>query len=324
MRWLALLLPLLVALLVALPAVHAEDEAGTTCGLHAFVDTDDPGLVAVYDGLRKGLELAQLPRVCRVDDPKGGPTGFLERLGAQASIDRQAGRPAGPVFALGDGACAKVIAASTTLPRVYGVERYTVGRTPLRALPADEGATVVYADLGVEAIGRLLRELTKTTRPTVAWAWDAKRFPASGHKPVMRFAKGAGVRLAAAEKGAGIAALLHLRVGVGESLLPFSEALRLARELRVPLISDDRGRFGHGATVTLVGRHALMGRRVAAAARHLRAKPTVKLAPRRVAGIEVWVDLASADALGVNVPMALLARADKLKRGTRRPAKAPK
>ena len=46
-HWLALLL----ALLVGLSAAHAEEEAGTTCGLHAFVDTDDSGLVAVYGEL---------------------------------------------------------------------------------------------------------------------------------------------------------------------------------------------------------------------------------------------------------------------------------
>lgn len=320
MRWFAILLPLLVLA----PTVRAEEEAGTTCGLHAFLDDHDAGLQKVYDGLRKGLELAQLPRVCRVDEPKGGATAFLERLSAQASIERQAGRPVGPVFAIGDGACSKVIAAATRLPRVYAVERYTVGRKPLRPLPADEGAAIIYAGLDVEAVGRLLRELSGLDRPSVAWAWDAKRFPRSGHQPVMRFAKGAGLRLTGAEKGNGASALLHLRLGVGETLLPFADALRLARELGVPLISDDRGRFGQGAAVTLVGRHALMGRRVAAAARHLRTKPSAKLPPRGVAGIEVWIDLKSADAFGVKMPMALLARADRLKRGIRRPAKDAK
>ncbi len=320
MRWLALLVPLLGAL----PAAYAKDEAGTTCGLHAFVDADDSGVVAVYDGLRKGLELAQLPRVCRVDDPQGGATAFLERLSAQASIERQAGRPVGPIFAIGDDACGKVIAAGSRLPRVYAVERYTIGRKPMRALPADEGAAIVYAGLGVEAVGRLLRDLSGSDRPSVAWAWDAKRFPRSGHEPVMRFAKAAGLRLTGAEKANGASALLHLRLGVGETLLPFADALRLARELGVPLISDDRGRFGQGAVVTLVGRHALLGRRVAAAALRLRAKPATKLAPRGVAGVEVWIDLKSADATGVSVPMGLLARADKLKRGARRPERAGK
>ncbi len=311
---------LLVLLLLPAPLVaFAEEEGGTTCGLHAFVDEKDAGLLALYDGLRKGLELAQLPRVCRADpDPKtGGTAGFLERLAAQAAVDRAAKRPVGPVFAIGDAACAELDRAQTRLPAIYVLERYTSAREPVRPLPSAEAATIVYADISVEAVGKLLRRLTGKERPAVAWAWDAKTFPTSAHKPVMAFGDAAQVHLKAAQKDAGIDALLHLRLGVGERVLPFDEALRLARELGVPLISDDRGRFGQGAVVTIVARHELVGRVTADVARRLRKSGGTIGAPRSVPGVEVWIDLRSADEQGLSVPLPLLARADRLKRGVR-------
>ncbi|MDJ0520957.1 MAG: hypothetical protein QNJ90_02665 [Planctomycetota bacterium] len=308
----------LLALVLAPVAALGEEERGTTCDLHAFVDADDTGVLALYDGLRKGLELAQLPRVCQAElDPRTGIAGFLEQLAAEASLLLTEGRPIGPVFAVGDVSAEALVAAGTRLPRVFAVERYTSARKPLRPLPADEGAAVVYADLSVEAVGALLRRLTGTSRPAVAWAWDAKVFPPSAHEPVMAFGQAAKVLLKGAEKKAGVQALLHLRLGVGERLLPFDEAVRLARELGVPLISDDRGRFGQGAVVTLVARHRLVGRLAADAARRLRAEPGKVPAPRAVPGVEVWIDLKSADAQGVAVPLPLLAGADRLKRGVR-------
>lgn len=318
-------LALLLLLLVPLTA-WSEEEVGTTCGLHAFVDADDAGVLALYDGLRKGLELAQLPRVCRADPTAatGGTAGFLERLAAQASVDRAAGRAIGPVFAIGDASADAIIASGTRLPRVLALERYTNARKPLRPLPTVAGAAVVYADLGVESIGRLLRRLTGSKRPAVAWAWDAKAFPTSAHTPVMAFADAAHVHLKAATPDAGIQALLHLRLGLGERVLSFEEALRLARSLGVPLISDDRGRFGQGAVITLVARHALVGRLAADAARRMRLAPDKALAPRAVPGLEIWIDLKSADAQSLAVPLPLLARADRLKRGARPAAGASK
>jgi hypothetical protein len=120
------------------------------------------------------------------------------------------------------------------------------------------------------------------------------------------------------------AAVLHLRLGVGEQPVDFATALKRARALKAPLISDDRGRFGQGAVVTLVARHALVGRATAETALRLQTDPTTRLLPHAVPGIEVWIDLAAADAQGLKVPLPFIARADHLKRGAplrRSPAK---
>ncbi|MDA1195867.1 MAG: hypothetical protein O2894_11865, partial [Planctomycetota bacterium] len=95
----------------------------------------------------------------------------------------------------------------------------------------------------------------------------------------------------------------------------FEEALAEARRLGVPFISDDRVRFGQGAVIVLVARHDLLGRAAADEARTLREEPERAQRPRIVPGFEVWVDLAAAEALGVELPLPFLARVDRLKRG---------
>jgi hypothetical protein len=83
-------------------------------------------------------------------------------------------------------------------------------------------------------------------------------------------------------------------------------------------VTDDRARFGQGAAVVLLGRHHLGGKAAAECGRRLRAQPDVKIPPYGLPGLEFWVDLAAADAQGLELPLPFLARADRLKRG--RPA----
>lgn len=286
---------LLIVLLPAWPAL-AEEEAGTTCDLHALVDPDDAGLRATYDGLRKGLEIARLPRVCRHDpDPeRGGIAGFLERRAMAAAPRREAGKRVDPIFAIGDASSAAVAAATTTYPSVMAVVRYTLDRKPIVALPVNRAGAVVYADLPVERIVALLR--TALARPqavlllrqaeTIGRIWDP--IHAGSWTP-------------------------------GEGL---QEQLRQARATKVPVISDNRAHFGLGAMIVIVPRHDLLGKAAADEGRKLRADPKYVPTTRVVPGFEVWVDLAAADAIDYELPLSFLARADRLRKGRPRAAQA--
>ncbi len=336
------LLPLLLVLLLVLPAVGvavAEDEARTTCGMYALVDPGDAGMLATYDGLRKGLELAQLPRVCRHDPAAktGGVTGFLERQAAAAAPLREAGKTIEPIFAVGDASCAAVLAARGTHPCVMAVARYTAQRQPLVALPAPARGAVVYADMASERVGQILRSFLgkdplKALRPRADRQPGAALDRAFGKAASVDVSRGI-VEITLSENIGGtgkpephppyVSVVLHLRLDPSKPPASFAKALALAREHKVPLVSDNPAHFGQGAVVVLVPRHDLLGRAAADAARNLRADSTYAPKPRVVPGMEVWVDLAAAQALGVELPLPFLARADKLRRG-RRPAPKPK
>jgi hypothetical protein len=286
----------------------AEEEGGTDCGLFAVLRGDDKGELAIYDGLRKGLELARLPRVCleTIDPWPGALQGFVGRL-------EQAGDP-GPVFAIGDEACAAVAALTTTVPRVLVVQRTSVGGVPLKALPEAPGTAVVYADVGAERLGQVLRGLFGAADVRADFPWGAIDAP-DREADLGRLRRAAGITPPGGVDAGPARASLHLHLGLGYPLLPFERALEQARRAGIPLVSDDRGRFGQGAIVTLVPSQDLVGRAAAEAGRRLRADPAAKLAPHAITGIEVWVDLQSADEQGIQVPLPFLAAADKLKRG---------
>lgn len=326
--------PLLLAL-ACLPALADRparaEGGGTGCGLYALVDPDDAGVLLTYDGLRKGLELAQLPRICRHDpDPRtGGVVGFLERQAAEASALRAAGLRPEPLCAVGDRSCAAVVAAGTRLPFVMAVERYSADRRPLVPLPVPVAGAVCYADVPAEHVGTVLRSFlgkdVRTLRPE-APGTDA------GAEALAAFARAAGIRMdplplpaagaPATAAPPGLAALLHLRITPARPLAPFTAALAAARRWHVPLITDDRARFGHGAVVLLVARHETLGRVAADQARRLREDPSYAPAPRAVSGLEVWIDLQAADEQGVDLPLSFIARADKLKPSRRLPTHA--
>jgi len=307
-------------LLCLVPAWAGDERTGVECGLYAIVDLDDAGALAVYDGLRKGLELAQMPRVCREDlEPSAAVLAtFLKGLPAAE---------ARPVFAIGEQVSARLAEAETKHARVLALERYTIKGVPLRALPEAESACVVYADLPVRRVGTVVHSLSGMAKARVALAIDAEKSGTKADRALSAFLEAAALlRLAAQPETRGVAppaAVLHLRFGVGEQRLSFAAALARARALKAPLISDDRARFGQGAVVTLVAHHDLVGRATAETALRLRKDPTTRLLPRAVPGMEVWVDLAAADAQGLKVPLPFIARADKLRRGASR-APVPK
>lgn len=348
---------LVILLLVLLPAWPAvgEEKAGTTCDLQALLDPDDAGLLVAYDGLRKGLEIARLPRVCRHDPAPdtGGVAGFLERRAMAAAPLRENGKRIEPFFAIGDASCAAVQKAGTRLPCVMAVTRYTVKRRPLVRMPSAEHGTVVYADVSVERILAVLRgmwghgaDYDRGRSPDVlndVFAgppnYPGHEFALSPEDPAVRASIEAvlGKPIASAARAAAKTAfhkmgreslprvgvhqhpLLFLRFDAQASSGAFAAAVKRSRDLRRPLISDNRAHFGLGAVVVIVPRHDLLGKAAADEGRKLRAGGTPRKEPRAVPGFEVWVDLAAADAIGFELPLAFLARADRIKRA-RRPA----
>lgn len=335
---------LLILLLALLPAASAfgEEPVGTTCDLDAVVDADDAGVIAAYDGLRKGLEIARLPRVCQVETG-GTQTGvekFLERRAMVAAPRRERGLRIDPFFAVGERSCAAVTRASTHLPCVLGVTRYTVQRAPLVPVPRALAGTTVYADLPVEQVATLVQNML--ARPDMS-AEERARQPAAalfgGHAydddpGLTGFARafGGSLVLSDAMRAAGIAstgaggyrvpggdvwAVLCLHVDPRRAAPAFEQALRTSRTHSRPLVSDNRAHFGMGAVVVIVPRHELLGRAMADEGRKLRAGAAPRKTPRVVPGFEIWVDLAAADAIGFELPLSFLARADRIKRGRR-------
>lgn len=297
------LIPLLLLLLLLVPAASfAEEEAGPECGLFALLRGNDPGEWKIYDGIRKGLELARLPRICleSVEPWPQGLTAFVNKVGATGDV--------GPIFAIGDEACEALATIETTIPRVFVVQRYTVKRKPLKPLPVAEGAAVVYADIAAERVGSILLDMFGGVRPSAGFASAAP--PDEQTLASNQFLQALGVVPAGGKPHL----VLHLESGLGGGHWPLARAVESARSRGVPLVSDDRASFGQGAVVTLVPTQALVGRAAAEAGRRLRYNPTTKLKPRAVPSVEVWIDLHAADQQGIQLPLPFVARADKLRR----------
>ncbi len=290
-------LVILVLLLLPVLPAFAEEEAGTTCDLQALVDPDDAGLLVAYDGLRKGLEIARLPRVCRHDPAPetDGIVGFLERRAMAVAPLRENGQRIDPFFVFGDESCTAVQKAGTSLPCVMAVTRYTAKRKPLVPLPRASNGTVVYADVPVEQVAPVLREALGGLRPHLLLPHAQTVFDALG---VIRAAT--------------------------DPMGDLSEQLRQARALKMPVVSDDRAHFGLGPVIVIVPRHDLLGKAAADEGRKLRAGMKPRAEPRVIPGFEIWVDLAAADAIGLELPLSFLARADRLRRPRRAASGTPR
>jgi len=300
----------LLLILLAFAPASAEEETGTKCVLYAVVDEGDAGMLKVYDGLRKGLELAQLPRVCREPqaESEAERSAFLRRMEVGERV---------PVFAIGDRAVRYLGGPMAGITRVFAFERYTAGGRPLGDLPIQDHLAIVYAARPAERVGAILRRLTLEKQVRAVLPLVPKTAADGPH--ARAFAKAAGIEFVAAEeKGKKPQVVLHLRFSDRGRLSGFREALAIARRLGVPLVSDERSRFGQGAAVTLVGRHDLVGKAAAECARRLRKDPELEIPPYGLPGVEVWVDLGAADAQGLEMPLPFLARADRLERGKRR------
>jgi hypothetical protein len=302
------------------PAARAEDpprEGSPACGIPAFVDEDDAGMRAAYDdGVRRGLEEANLPRVCLRRRP--------DRDDAEgwAQVAREVSAEAPPlVFAIGRRSSERVAAApfrrgAGRIPCVY------VDAAPVvdgRATPADlrppEPCAVVRAHVGMEAWGKLLRDLLPGRPvPTVLLPWASETKEASA----WRASAGAAAKVAFRTRrdgDAAVDAILHVAPGLGEAIEPFDAVLREAKTRQIPLLSGDRARFRAGAAVVLVPDHALLGRMAAEAGRRILAgEGSVEPLRLAVRTTRVWVDLDAADEEGLRPPLTFLAAADVLRR----------
>jgi hypothetical protein len=313
---------LALALACGLPTARAEDAdpAGSAdCGVWAWRDEDETLRVA-YDGLRLGLEEANLPRICLRQPSAPTPEGFA------ASVKEVVASAPPFVAALGPQVGARLAAApmegpSGRLPAVYVDVAWTVaGRTVPSPPSPPVPCAVVRAEVSAEAWGEVLRRLLPgRPQPTILLPWTAEDAGAAALR--REFGRAAGVETRTlTEGGAGVDAILEWAPGRGETIEGFDAVVARARALRVPLLSADRGRFGRGAAVVLAPDAALLGRVAAEAARGLVAgEGRTSPLRRAVRATEVWVDLEAADAEGLSPPLPFLASASRL----RRPVAAP-
>lgn len=307
-----LLLPLLAVALGGPPPLAAQP-AGTGCRHWAVLLPEDGAQYRTYDGIRKGLELAQLERLCLKDLPAGREAlaGFVAEHAALPA-------PRPLVFAVGERAAGALLEAGFAGPGVVVSSGLTLAGEPLsapRALPA--GVWRVRGELAVEALGSTLREALGGPRPRVAFAWDT----GGGPRPAWllavagRFAQGAGLELVEpdARDERAPQALLHLRLGFDDPLLDFARARSEALRLQVPLVGDDPSRFGAGAALVLAPDPERLGRQAAEAGRRLwvgEPPPQVALGVRE---LRVAVDVDAAEAQGWHPTLAFLARAHDLR-----------
>lgn len=305
------------------PAV-AEPER-PTCRHWAVLLPEDAGQHRVYDGIRKGLELAQLERVCLKDVPDDEAS-----FGALVAWHQTLAAPAPLVFAIGRRAGARLVAAGYGGPGVLVSAEVTAAGAPLAPEPAlGPRMARVRAEVAAEVWGAATHDLLglgAEARPVVVLAWQVASVAGRSPFPdaVLPFAAAAGLEVEAPDATRGARAVLSLRMGVGETPLPFEKALALARALRVPLLSDDPARFGTGATLLVVPDHQRAGRTAAEAARRLwRDEPGARETPLVVRSTEVWVDLGAAEAAGLDPPLPFLAGADRVKAPPKRAAPAP-
>lgn len=315
----------LALLLPVAPAVRPLDAqpGGTGCRHWAVLLPEDGSQLRTYDGIRKGLELAQLERLCLQDLPDGAEP-YAAFVAAQAA--QAAPRPL--VFAVGERAARRLLEAGFAGPGVVVSSGPTLAGAPLVDLPAlPPGAWRVRGELSVEAFGSTLCEALATPRPRVAFAWEvpAGGPPAGLLAAAERFAQGAGLeRVDLAAPGARAPhALLHVRLGLGEPLLDFARARAEALRLRVPLVGDDLARFGSGAALVLAPDPERLGRQAAEAGRRLWAGEPPPVPALGVRDLRVAVDVDACEAQGWTPPLAFLARAHDLRMRPPAPAAPP-
>jgi hypothetical protein len=327
-RWVAITL---TALLGA-PATRAEPEPkreGVTCRHWAVLLPEDAGQHRVYDGIRKGLELAQLERVC-LKDVTDEEASFKDLVAWHATL----AKPEPLLFAIGRRAGARLVAAGYEGPGVLMSTEVTAQGELIAPEPAlGPRMARVRAEVAAEVWGAALREmlgLESDATPKVDVAWAEER-PGQARESLSRFAWAAGVKVPGQASGWLLGsmddnphsgdvdpspprALLHVRLGVGERLLPFEKAREEALRLKIPLLSDDPARFGSGAVLVIVPDHQRVGRTAAEAGRRLwRNEPDALAKPLVVRSTEVWVDLVAAQAIGLEPPLTFLAAADRVR-----------
>lgn len=319
-RALAVLCPALLIVSASSTPGRAGDEAeqGTACSVPAFVPDDDATMVAAYDGLRRGLEDAHLPRVCRRRPDAPGDQAAWERAASDVSA-----KGAAFVVVFGRGFGERVGSLSFLRPGTEGLGRipsvYVDAASsvagiafPERPDPAPPSA-LVRAESPIEATLAVIRQLLPAKAMPLVELTFAEDSPRSRAWRDAVLGAGLATRLYGAA-GAPLDLFLDAPLGLGERAVPFDEVLARARASHRPILSLDRGRFGKGAAVVVCPDGALLGRVAAEAARQLSAGEGVDRALRLpVRSVEVFVDLDAADAQGVSIPLALVAAADRVR-----------
>jgi hypothetical protein len=314
------------------PGAGGEPEPkreGVTCRHWAVLLPEDAGQHRIYDGIRKGLELAQMERVClkEVEDTEAS---FKDLVAWHATLPK----PEPLLFAIGRRAGARLVAAGYAGPGVLISTEVTVKGEPLAPEPAlGPRMARVRAEIPAEVLGNSVRELLAVppgARPLVEGVSAMGPFGVET-EPFERFLQSAGLRANALgvpdspeAKRAGALAHLHVRLPFGFALEPFESARKQAYGRRVPIVSDDPARFGTGATLVIVPDHQRVGRTAAEAGRRLwQNEPDALGKPLVVRTTEVWVDLVAAQEIGLEPPLTFLAAADRVRAPPKKAAPAP-
>jgi hypothetical protein len=284
-----------------------EAPAPPACVVPAFVPDDDAGLWTTYDGVRRGLEEASLPRVCRHPVPA-----TADDLEAALAPAREAGTPL--AFAVGREAIGRVAEAIRALPpgrRPPCVYVDTALVSGSAAFPGDPDVPLPAAVVRAEVPLRRWRALVEALLPGKDGGpprlFLPPAAPGGPEADPVPLARALGVDLVAS-------------AGAAQAVLDWDLLARRpspADASARPVLSSDRGRFGTGACALVVPDHLRLGRVAADAGRRLLAGTEGRSAALRV-GVptsEVWIDLDACDRAGFSPPLPFLAGADRLRRG---------
>lgn len=312
----AALLVLVMTLGAGAAGVLAKEPGPLDCPVKALLFEDDEGLRRqVYDGIRAGLEQAKLPRVCREDAASDEEV--------EAVLRRLEAEPPPLLFVLGRRSAERLGARLADVPRVFVDLAWDVNGAPLPADPEPRApAAVVRSVVSAVNMAELLRGLglaRKRPRARLTWT-DAS---AEVEAPELRLGAAAG--FVPCKKGEKPEVLLHMRLHGNEKAPALSRLLELAERERIPLVSDDLAHWGRGASVVLLPDLFLLGRVAAEEGRRLlsRDEGDETVPQRRVRAYEIRLDLRAAARQGFEPPLAFIARADRLRRGPRRPRRRP-
>ncbi len=298
---------ILVALLLgSRPATVAGEPERTTCRHWAVLLPEDAGQHRTYDGIRKGLEVAQLERLCLKDlaDDEAAFRAFVAEHRALPA-------PTPLVFAVGRRAGDRLLAAGFEGPGVYVSSAVTVGGLPLTPEPAlPPGVGRARGDIPAEVLGSALSDLLGVKSPVVWLAWEATTPEAAA--AAERLLKAAGLVdmpvSCTPPHTVPPQALLYLRLGLGERLFPWAQVVAEAKQGKFAVLSDDPAHYGTGAALVLTPDHALLGRLAAEAGRRLWRGEVHGSEPLVARDCRILVDLDACAAQGVVPPVTFLAR----------------
>jgi hypothetical protein len=312
---------LLVVLLLLVgspaPGAAGEEEEAFADPIRVLLYGQEVGPNRIWDGIKKGLEFANLPRA-GTDDLGKGPEGVIAALEAKKPpllfvVGHRAARVLGD--RLGD------------VPRVYVYTAWSVNgeafpppfvpKAPARVLRQVTYAVKVAEVLrGLwpppppDAPGR--RKRYQPPKAMLSWApkTEEQRRVAEALQPA------AGFKLAKTDEEADL--ILHLGLGLGEEPAPIDELVARAKKHRIPLISDDLAHWPHKASILVIPNHNLLGRLAAEEGRILYDGESAQ-EPEDAGLTEVWVDLDAWYASDLQPSVRWLASVDRLRRGPRRP-----